>query len=92
MSPRTEVKLSGCGAWSLPIRELPSAVVGSTGVRTTHQVNQTRVYGVSKDKVNTFEQFKDGALADSGASGGIAGWDMSLVNPSGDYTDLIGLQ
>ena len=50
------------------------------------------VYRVSKDKVNMFKQFKDGALADSGASGGIAGWDMSLVNGSNNYTDLIGLQ
>ena len=57
-----------------------------------HQINQTKIYRVSKDKVNTFKQFKDGALADSGASGGIAGWDMSLVNTSEDYTDLIGLQ
>ena len=90
-----EAMPDGCGAWSLPYGELPSAETGSAGISgegLPRQVNQTRVYRVSKDKVNTFRQFKDGALADSGASGGIAGWDMSLVNGSEDYMDLIGLQ
>ena len=92
LSPRKEVGLDDCGAWSLPHGELPSAVNGSADQQDIRQVNQTMVYRVSKDKVNAFKQFKDGALADSGASGGIAGWDMSKANGSEDYTDLIGLQ
>ena len=92
LSPRKEVGLDDCGAWSLPHGELPSAVNGSADQQDIRQVNQTMVYRVSKDKVNVFKQFKDGALADSGASGGIAGWDMSKANGSEDYTDLIGLQ
>ena len=63
------------------------------GDGTLLQVNNTRVYQLSKKKVNEFRQFKDGALNDSGASGSLCGWDTT--NCGGkveDYTDLIGLQ
>ena len=92
LCPRTEVKQDGCGALSHPYKDLPSAATGFTIKHTVRQVNQTRVYRVSKDKMNVFKQFKDGALADSGASGGIARWDMSTVNQTEEYTDLVGLQ
>ena len=77
-----------------PLEVLPSADNGTLGGNDTfRQVNSTRVYRVSKDKVNEFRQFKDGALTGGAASGSICGWDTTnLGGAIDDYTDLIGLQ
>ena len=48
----------------------------------------TRIVNASKKLIKKIR----GALADRGATGGIAGWDMSMVNGSEQFIDLTGLQ
>ena len=92
-SPTKETTLDGSGVTSQPAEVLPSAPNGCPEGHTRMlEVNNTRIYKITKNKVNTFRQFKDGALNDSGASGTIAGWDTSNEGGTGDKTDLIGLQ
>ena len=85
-----ETKPNGSGTSGQPTEVTSSADNGPLWKRiaTRAVYTVTRIVNASKKIIKKIR----GALVDRGATGGIAGWDMSMVNGSEQFIDLTGLQ
>ena len=86
LCPRKEVKPSVCGVVGRPLpKVLPSAGYD-------HDRCPRMVFNITFRVNASATIYKFGALVDRGASGGIAGWDMTLVDQTETFIDLTGLE